>query len=562
MGSPTRPARGAALLLVLALVTGACTRDQPESREDVLDRDVTEPSGERVDGGSVAVGHEHEPTVLNPLLVEGNLRSTVMATRPVLSGAYMITPDLRYVPDLLAGEAEPAGGVGEEPFTVTWRIRDEAVWSDGTPVSADDLAFTYETMVDEEWDIETLLRSGFEEITETEVMDAKTWRATFTEVYAPYRTMFETVLPAHVLEGQDFNEVWSDGIVDPTSGEAIGNGPFLFGEWERGRLLTLVRNPEFWGEPADLEEITFRYDEDVASLLELLGSGDAHMYVPQQPLRVILARLRAMDDLQVQVDAGPVWEHLAFNFSNEMLAKRYVREAIIRAIDREELVDELLRDVNPDATVLHDPLHMENHDAHAPVFGRYTYDPEAAIQLLEDNSCTREDAQGVFTCDGQELEFRYLSTTGNEQRRQLFEMVRTSLADIGIALVDDLSPPAEALRERLPEGDFDIVSFAWVGGPDPHRTSSVFVCDGALNYTGYCNEGVSTLLAAGRGILDREDRAAAYNEASALLADDVALVPLFQLPEALALSDHLGGVRVNPTQWGPTWNASEWFLTE
>lgn len=561
MGKPTRLTRGAALLATLALVAGACTRSEPETREEVLDRNVTEPTGDRVDGGSVLVGHEHEPIVLNPLLVEGNLRSTAMATRPVLSGAYMITPDFRYVPDLLAGEAEPAGG-DDEPFTVTWRIRDEAVWSDGTPVSADDFAFTHQTMLNEGWDIETVLRTGFEAITETEVVDAKTWRATFSGVFAPYRTMFETVLPAHVLEGQDFNAVWNEGIIDPQSGEPIASGPFLLDEWQRGDPLTLVRNPRFWGEPANLEQITFRYDEDVPSLLELLEAGDVDIYIPQQPLPAILDRLSAMEDLEVQAEAGPVWEHLAFNFSNELLAERHVREAAIQAIDREELVDALLADMNPDATVLQNPVYMENQDEYVPTFDRYTYDPKAAIKLLEDHGCTREDGKGVFTCDGQELEFDYLSTAGNEQRQQLFQMVRGYLADVGIALVDDLRPPAETLRRRLPDGDFDIVNFAWVGSPDPHRTGSMFACDGALNYTSYCNEGVDTLIETSTGILDEDGRAAAYSEAAELIAEDIALIPLFQLPEALGLSDRIGGVRLNPTQWGATWNASQWFLTE
>lgn len=547
----------AALLAVLALAVGACTIGQHESPDAI---DATEPPGDRVDGGSVVFGHEHEPTVLNPLLVEGNVRATVMATRPVLLGAYLITPDFRYVPELLDGEAEVAGGSGDDPFSVTWRIREEARWSDGTPITAEDFAFTYRTMLNEDWDIEALQRSGFDEITATEVIDDKTWRATFASTFAPYRTLFETVLPAHALEGADFNEVWSDGITDPATGEGIGSGPFLYDEWERGRQLTLVRNDAFWGQPAHLDEITFRYG-DAATMLDELAGGGLDLYLPQQHLPAIHERLRATARVAVQVSAGPVWEHLDFNIENPLLAKPYVREAIARGIDREGIVDALIGDMNPDATVLQDPFYMENQAEHTPTFDDYTHDPAAAIRVLEDNGCTRKQDY-IVTCDGEPLSFRYLSTAGDDRRQELFRRVRASLGEIGIAVVEEFRPPAEALRQRLPAGDFDLANFAWVGSPEPHRAGLIYACGGALNHTGYCNEEVSALIAQGQRSIDAGARAAAYQEASRLIARDLPLLPLFQYPEMLAIGTEVGGVQLNPTQGGPTWNTAEWYLTE
>lgn len=551
-------ARAVALLTALALLGGACTSLRDWDPSDI---DATEPPGARVEGGSVIVGHEHEPTVLNPLLVEGNSRSTVMATRPVLLGAYLITPDFQYVPELLDGEAETAGGTGDDPFTVTWRIRDDAAWSDGVPVSAEDFAFTYRTMLNDDWDIEVLQRSGFDQITATEVLDDKTWRATFAGTFASYRGMFETVLPAHVLEGEDFNEVWNDGIIDPATGEAIGNGPFVYGEWERGVQLTLVRNEGFWGQPAHLDTISFCYGP-APTMLDQLSAGELNLYLPQQARPEIHERLRAMAHTTVQVSAGPVWEHLEFNFANALLAEPHVREAIARGIDREAIVDALLGDLHPDATVLQDPLYLQNQEEHDAAFGQYAHDPEAAIRALEDNGCTRKDDGSVFTCNGRQLSFRYLSTAGDDRREKLFEMVRASLREVGIAVVPDFHPAAEVLRKHLPSGDFDIANFAWVGSPDPLRAGQIYACHGALNHTGYCNEEVSSLIMQAAEIRDGRQRAATYHKASRLIAQDLPLLPLFQHPEVLAIDGKVGGVRLNPTQWGPTWNAAEWYLTE
>ncbi|HVL99982.1 MAG TPA: peptide ABC transporter substrate-binding protein [Egibacteraceae bacterium] len=555
------PARWVTLLVLMALGVAACAPGQPDDREGALQEGVTEPEGERVEGGNVIFGHEQEPAILNPALTEGNLFATQIVTRPILLGAYLVTPEFEYVPELIDGEAETEGGEDGEPFVVTWNILEEATWSDGTPITADDFEFTYQTVMDEEFDITS--RNGYDLITETEVVDDKTWRATFEEPFAPYRTLFGVipVLPAHVLEGEDFNEVWNDGIVDPETDEPIASGPFQFGQWRRGQQLTIERNEGFWGEQANLDRITFRYIEETPTLVQQIRGGEINIFDPQ-PQVDLIEQLEGIDGVEVQSDAGPQWEHIDFNHDNPALANQYVREAIIRGIDREAIVEQLVQGVNPEAGVLQNAIFVENQEQYEPHWDVYDYDPEAAIELLEENGCTRDGDDGVFTCDGEELSFRYVSTSGNERRELMFEIVQAQLAEIGVEVTADFSEPAQALGTQLPEGDFDLINFGWVGSPDPFGGDTIFMCDGDLNYIGYCNEEVTELLERNTGILDEEERWAVYNEADELIAADIPLIPLFQIPQVLAYEDNLGGVRVNATQWGPTWNASEWYLTE
>lgn len=554
------PAGWLSLLAVFALVATACGPGEPE-REEVLEEDVTEPEGEPLDGGTVVFGHEQEPAILNPALTEGNLFATNIVTRTILMGAYLVTPEFEYVPELIDGEAEAEGGEDGEPFTVTWTVREEAAWNDGTPVSADDFEFTYQAIMNEDFDI--VSRDGYDLISETEVVDDKTWRATFSEPFAPYRTLFGTipVLPAHVLEGEDLNEVWNDGVVDPETGDPIANGPFQFEEWERGQHITVSRNENFWDEPANLDEITFRYIEETPTLVQQIRGGEINMFDPQ-PQVDLIEQLEAIDGVEVQSEAGPQWEHIDFNFDNPALANRYVREAIIRGIDREAIVEQLVRGVNPEAGVLQNAIFVENQAPYEPHWDIYEYDPEEAVSILEENGCTRDSDDDVFECDGEELSFRYVSTSGNERRELMFEIVQAQLSEIGVELEADFSEPAQSLGTQLPEGDFDLINFGWVGSPDPFGGDTIFQCDGDLNYMGYCNEEVTDLLAANTQILDEDERWATYNEADELLADDIPLIPLFQTPQVLAYEDHIGGIRVNSTQWGPTWNASEWFVTE
>jgi len=88
------------------------------------------------------------------------------------------------------------------------------------------------------------------------------------------------------------------------------------------------------------------------------------------------------------------------------------------------------------------------------------------------------------------------------------------------------------------------------------------MCEGGQNYNSYCNEEVTDLLRETNTLLDPAERAATYNEADALMADDLPVLPLYQKPTYFAWNERISGPKENPTQAGPTWNAGEWFLTE
>lgn len=558
--------RGRWLTLITAVLVAAASCTSGGTDSVPTGESFSQPDGDPERGGTVTFGHAREPSTLNPMTRDGRVLATTMVARTVLAGAYRVTPDFEYTPELLDGEAETSGGDGDGPFAVTWTLRESAEWSDGEPLTARDLQFTYETIMDEGVDVGS--RTGYELITDTEVVDERTWRAEFSEPYAPYRTLFsgtDAVLPAHVLEGEDFGSVWRDGIVDPETGEGIASGPFVFEAWERGESLTVTRNERYWGEPAMLDEITWTWAENSAALMAQLDRGEIDMARPA-PRDSVVARARQLDGVAVQTTAGPAWEQLSFNSDTELLARDFVREAIIQAIDREALVEELIGDVHPEAEVLQNAIYETNRSEYAPHWDRWSYDPDAATTLLEENGCTREedggdedDREGVFTCDGETLSFRYVGMTGVNRRERIFAHIEGQLADVGIEARPDFDTPRETLGRRLPDGDFELANFGWIGGPDPSGADPIFVCDGELNYADYCNEEISELVEGNTTILDEAERADVYNEADELLAEDVPLVPLFQVPVVLTFDDEVGGVRVNPTGQGPTWNAGDWY---
>ena len=106
-------------------------------------------------------------------------------------------------------------------------------------------------------------------------LDAKTVRVVLRSRFSGWRTLFANVLPSHALRGEDLTKIWTDGIDNPKTGQRIGSGPFLLGSWERGRQLTLVRNPRYWGaHRAYLDRIVIRFRLEGENPVDWFRNGE------------------------------------------------------------------------------------------------------------------------------------------------------------------------------------------------------------------------------------------------------------------------------------------------
>jgi peptide/nickel transport system substrate-binding protein len=542
--------------------TDAETTDDATSTEEA-GTEETEATGEAVDGGTVLFGNEQEPTILNNALIDGNSVTTSQVVNNVWPGAYVIQPDFSLAPWLLDGEAEYT----EDPFSVTYTIRDDAQWSDGTPITVDDFLYTL-SIYDEDasWADQVTSRTGYELITDHEVDGDKTITFNFSEPYAAWQLLFSSVYPAHVLEGEDFETVMNDELPD------VSGGPYIFESWDRGTQLRLVRNENYWDGDVALDELVFRYVPDTTTLTQQMRGGEIDMFAPQPQIELITQLDEVADRVTYEVGLGPVWEHIDFNTLVPGLDKDYVRQAIALGINRQQIVDTLVNPVDPEAEVLQNPFWMTNQEFYEPTFDQWDYDPEAARQLLEDSGCTEGDG-GIFECDGDRLSFRFGTTGGNERRELTQQLVQADLAAIGIEITIENDEGA-AFFERLntPENcdgvcDYDLALFAWVGSPDPSGNASIYGCDEGdaprpQNWTVYCDEELTSLMDEANATVDVETNAQLWNDAAAAIAEGVPIIPLFQQPQILGWENTVTGPQLNATNQTVFWNSGEWARTE
>lgn len=611
-----------ALLAALALIVAACAPDEetePDTDDDVSEEDSDDETDEEPDdreisdGGTVVWAYEQEPGTLLPVVEDGNLYATSQIALATMLPLWKITPDFEYEPTALlddhelAGEdmdpdADPAELEPDEQFRVTYHLNEDATWNDGEPITAQDLFFTIEVNLHP--DVNITSRAGWDAIdveTTEENMepDSKEFTLYFQEPYAPWQEIFNTasgvVFPEHILAdqlGEEFNDVFRDGIVDPETEEPIASGPMMFDSWEKGQQVELVRNENYEtyaGENAHLERVVYRVIPDINTQIQQLRGGEIDMMDPQVQLDLV-DQVEQIEGVEFQTDAGPTWEHLDFQHTNELLGEKWLREAIAYAINREEFVAEFIEPVYPEAEPLGNHAYMTNDPNYENHFDWLEHDPEQARQILEDNGCEEGD-DGIYVCDGERLEFDLTSTTNNERRELFFSFAQEDLEEVGIQLNDDYGDAATVFSaDVLVAGEWDMFLFAWVGGPDPSSSVEMLGCferneDGAplegadpeevmgaeaddprygqQNYHRHCPSAeLSNQLLETRWELDEDARAQKMNEAVGEIAQEIPTLPIFQMPDFLAYNEDLAGLEINTTQWGQTWNIQEWGWLE
>jgi peptide/nickel transport system substrate-binding protein len=510
-------------------------------------------------GGTVVILPQAggEPACLNPVISSCAVNA-MYNLGSVLYGAFAVGPDLSFRPKLVAG----VDYTRKPPFTLTYHIRPAAHWSDGVPITAGDFKFTHQSIrkhATPETDVGHLTR-----VRRVRVLDAKTVEVVLRSRFAGWRNLFSVVLPRHALAGENLATVWRDRIDNPKTGQPIGSGPFLVGPWERGKQLTLVRNPRYWGpHPAYLDRIVIRFPSNVATLTgadiaDMFRKGEIDIAQRAQFSADLVSELRRLPDTRLVVEPGTIWEHFDIRIGpggHPALKRKLVRRALAYGINRVPLVRALYGEVVPQVQPLDSDVFLGTSRSYKPNWAIYRYRPDLARRLLEREGC-RRGADGIYSCAGERLSLRFISRAAPARRVQTLELVQAQLRQVGIEVLARYATQA-AHDQILESGDFDVTLFMWIQS-DETGQDHLFGCGGQQNYTGYCQRLVTADLDQSERILDERQRARVLNRADAQMAKDVPVIPLFQVPVVAGIRSFIRNFVVHST--GPTWNAENWWL--
>ncbi len=531
-------------LLLACLLLAACDSGDPKPGGQVDPRlaEILAHPGEPVNGGQMRMGSLGEASNLIPYLSSDSASSEITE--------WLYIAPLRYDKNLeieaFAAESwEVLDGGRHFRFT----LKPGIVWEDGHPLSADDVAFTYQLMIDPK--TPTAYAGDFLLIKEFKQTGPLSFEVWYEKPYArAIITWMLPILPKHCLEGQDINNT-------PFSRQPIGAGAFKLKRWDAGSRITLEANPRYFEGRPRLDEVIYRNIPDLSTIFLEAKAGklDFLGLTPQQYLRQTKgaqweAHWRKYKYL------SPSYTFLGFNLESPFFKEEKVRQALSHAVNREAIIKVVLLGMGEPTIGPYKPGTWVYNDKLEP----YPYDPQKAAALLAEAGWL-PSKEGILQKDGLPFDFTILVNQGNDQRIKAATIIQQNLKAVGVNARIRTVEWAAFIKEFVEKGRYDALILAWniLQDPDIYDVwhSSKAVANG-LNFIKYRNAEVDELLEAGRSSTNQAERKVAYDRIQAILHKEQPYIFLF-VPYALPMVA-AKVQNIEPAPAGITYNFDRWWI--
>lgn len=523
-----------------------------------------------VQGGTMVFPIYQDPGQLNPFLIATG--ETGLIAKAIYEGLVDIGPNGDYYPKLARElPTRENGGVSQDGLTITWKLRDDVVWSDGEPFTSEDVRFTWEAVTHPE-SVAQKYSQGWDLIDSLDTPDDHTVVVHYREYYYNYLDQFigdvrAAILPQHACGDPGRMSEWE------CNRRPVGTGPFMVEEWKSGESLTLARNPRYREARSPyLDRIVFPIVPDEVMRKEMLrsGEGDAILWLNFE-------HAEELETAGCQIAPGTdMWLlRMGFNFSKDgdlsvahpILADKQVRKAIQLAVDPNLLNDGVL---NGRGRVVAHELFRGSTKCPDP---EIVYSKEEARSLLEAAGWIDQDGDGIRECrgclyseEGSRMRMEIITPSDPPSYSRMIQIIADELIDIGI----EVSPSTpDDIWERHHSGDYDIAF--WDDGytSDPlgflgrYYSSSSIPTEGTEgdNSFRFSNKEIDGLLAEVRTIEDSEERLDTFCKIDRVLLEELPSVWLTVMPYPDAFSGRMEGWQFNPNDV-MTWDIANWWIRE
>jgi ABC-type transport system substrate-binding protein len=493
-----------------------------------------------------------------------------------LHGAFLQTNRGVWVKDLVTSAKADSRGV-------MYTISPKAYWYWGgrkLPVTYRDFVYTLQHVDDPQNDVAS--RIGYANLDPTKFTHhgdrqiTVFWRRSNCSndfpcgPYANWEALFGTLMPSAALAGEDFNKIWTNCICG-SDGKPVSDGPYYLASFTPGQGAVLKRNP-YYHRRAQIAEIDFKVISDPALLAEAMRSGQVDAIAP--PFTTDLLALRgvaglkydaspvfSLEHFQIREGSAPAGPGVTKGSSNVLLRAPWMRQAIMLALDRQRMIDEVY---GPGSGLkpVDNLLFFPGEEGYRADFARWAYNPAKALALLRRHCTGGPTAPDpattkVWRCAGLPAVFRYVWPSNASARTTIEQVANADLRAVGIAITERPLPGIAAFAQTA-SGDFDLSQFAEFTSGDPGDWYDEYRCLGVQNWTGYCSHTVDTLLKTANVALDPEKRSVLFQRADALMANQLPSIPLFQKLGVLVHKSALLGIAPNPGIYSFFWNVERW----
>lgn len=493
-------------------------------------------------GGSLIVGISGDVDSFNPLFGETAFAQEI--THLMLLGLADLNEKSEFVPELATSWES-----SQNHLRLTYHLREDAVWSDGVPITAEDVKFTFDLLMDS---TVASPRQGASEYVKSVVVDDP-HRVTieFTKAYPDQ--LFDTageILPKHILEKVDRRELRNHGFAR----HPISSGPFVLKKWVSQQYIELVPNEKFFGGRPYIDRVIFKIVPDRTNLLLQLQTGEVDMMIGVPPGEVNRL-LEKNPNLEIYPISGRVYYYTGYNLRNPLFSSTSVRRALAMAIDRQGIINALLYGYGKPCL---GPLPPMIAWAYNNEVKEIPYDPEKAKAELAKEGWLDRDGDGWLDKDGRKFEFTLKTNAGNRLRSDVAVILQDQLRNVGIE-VDIQTVEWTTFTRELRAKKFEAYMGGWSTSlnidPTPiFHSSSVDL----FNFVHYANPRVDHLIEIGREEMDRRKAAEIWREVQELIYEDQPYTFLFWSDRIVAVNARFKNV--TPIPLSALYGLEKWYL--
>ncbi|MCD4831288.1 MAG: hypothetical protein K8R02_05690 [Anaerohalosphaeraceae bacterium] len=491
-----------------------------------------------------------EPKTLNQIAVDSDIYSRWMTFGPVFESLLTYNYDTVKLEPMLAKSYE----VSDNGLEITFVLRDHIHFSDGVAVTADDVVFTYETIMNIKVDA-TNIASLFVNVDRVEKIDKFTVKFHLKQVdyTALENVAFYAigVYPKHIYEFEDAED-FNKRVSNP-----VGSGPYVFEKWDVGSSISFRRNENYWGPKPKIDRVVYKFIKNDKARLQAFMAGDVDFVIPAPDQYAELVKdaefTRKYKCLEYWNPGVPFY-YIGWNQDTVFFADKMVRRAMTHLVDMDKLIKYLLKGAGRATT---GPFYFDGPYTN-PQITPWGYDSDKAAKLLAEAGWIDTDGDGIRDKDGKAFEFKFSYSADSTLYQGLVKLLKDEMAKVGVLLVPE---PYEwsILLPRLSERKFDAMIMGW-GGDIQEDFYQIFhssqIGNRGANYVGFDNAKADGLMETIRRTLDEQQRYKLSHQLHSILYDEQPYTFLFTRPTFRLLDRRFENVLIH--KMGV--KEEEWFV--
>jgi peptide/nickel transport system substrate-binding protein len=427
--------------------------------------------------------------------------------------------------------------ISPDHLTYTFYLKKNGVFSDGTPLTANDVKFSFDKVMDPAVDA-AHLRNYYKDITACDVIDDYTVRFTAKQPYVRHLIMLGdiSILPQHLYSQGDFNQ-------SPYNRKPVGSGPYVFESWDTGSQITLARNEKYWRDKPRIMKRVFRFIIDPNAAFQVLNRQEVDMMNLSPELWVNRA---SNADFEAKFNKfkyySSAYSYIGWNMRHPQFQDKMVRRAMTFLLNRKQILETIYYGLGKQVV---SEFFVESPEYDKSILP-WPYDPDQAKKLLDAAGWVDSKGSGVREKDGVPFQFEMLIRSGSPDDERVATVYQEELRKAGIAMSIRALEWATFL-ERVDSRNFDAVRLGWSEPPiegDPYQVWHSSQAEKGSNYVGFVNAEADKLMDDARLEFDDQKRIALYHKFNAILHEEQPYTFLFCIQTLEALDKRFHGVRV------------------